>query len=102
MEVGSVSLGGGAGGGPQKESERRTRCTRGSASEMPLLLLLSMEMEAEERDEVVRRRARGWDESEERLVRVEELGVDGLMREGRSLSRGGEVSLRCRGERVRE
>ena len=59
-------------------------------------------MDAEERVEDVRRRARGRDESEERLVRVEELGVDGLMREGRSLNRGGEESLRCRGERVRE
>jgi len=91
-----MSLGGGAGASPQKESERRTRCTRGSASEMPMLLLLSMEMEAEERVEEVRRRASGWDESDERLVRVEELGVDGLMREGRSLSKGGEESLRCR------
>lgn len=87
------------------ESERLTRWIRGSARgpswiDMPSLLLLNMD--EVEKVEAERRRIRGW--AEVRDDRVEELGVEGLMRDGTSV--GGEedrrwVSSRCleRGER---
>lgn len=91
---GSLSFGGGAGATEQNESDRLTRWTRGSGIDMPLLLLLNMEREPEDKVEAVRRKARGWEEKEEKLFNVVELGVDGLMRDGTSVGRGGDEDLR--------
>lgn len=53
-----------------------------------LLIIDIEEAEVEERLDAVRRRTRLWDEKEERVLRVDELGVDGLMREGTSAEYG--------------
>ena len=81
-EVGGKSLGGG--GGPEHdESERLTRWRRGSERGMPPLLLLNKE--PEEMVEAERCKRRGAEEDrDEMLFRVEELGVEGLMRGGTS------------------
>lgn len=56
---------------------------------MPSLLLLINDSEDEETDETVRRMAWRCEVKEERVLRVEELGVEGLINEGIVL--GGEV-----------
>lgn len=97
IEGAEASLGGGTGAGTQNVSERRTRCTRGSGSGFPLLLLLSMEMDVDEREDRVRRMTRGCDDKDDSVLRVDELGVDGLIREGTS---EGEDDLRLTWARV--
>jgi len=75
-------LGGGAGGPEYSESERLTRWRRGSRGIPPLLLL---NKEPEEMVEAERCKRRGAEEDrDEMLLRVDELGVEGLMRGGTS------------------
>ena len=88
-----LSFGGGTGGAEQKESDRLTRWTRGSGRDIPLLLLLNIEREPEDRVEAERWKARGWEAKDEKLFRVVELGVDGLVRDGTSVGRGGDEDL---------
>jgi hypothetical protein len=90
---GRLSFGGGAGATEQNESDRFTRCTRGSGIDMPLLLLLNMDRELEDKVEAGRCKGRGWEEKDEKLFKVVELGVDGLMRDGTSVGRGGDEDL---------
>ena len=81
--MGRWSLGGGAGGPEYSESERLTRWRRGSERGMPPLLLLNKE--PEEMVDEERCKTRGAEEDrEEILFRVDELGVEGLMRAGTS------------------
>lgn len=53
-----------------------------------------MDREPEDKVEAERCKTRGWEEKDEKLLSVVELGVDGLMRDGTSLGRGGEEDLR--------
>ena len=80
-------------GATAKESDCLTRWTRGSGIDMSLLLLLNMEREPEDKVEAERRKERGWEEKDEKLFKVVELGVDGLMREGTSVGGGGDEDL---------
>ena len=89
---GGLSFGGGA-GATEKESDRLTRWTRGSGIDMSLLLLLNMDREPEDKVEAERRKERGWEEKDEKLFSVVELGVDGLMSDGTSVRGGGEEDL---------
>jgi len=62
---------------------------------MPALLLLLLNNEPEEIVEAERCKSRGSEEDrEEILLRVVELGVDGLMRDGTSAGWGGDEDLR--------
>jgi hypothetical protein len=89
---GELSFGGGT-GATAKESNCLTRWTRGSGIDMSLLLLLNMEREPEDKVEAERRKERGWEEKDERLFNVVELGVDGLMSDGTSVGGGGDEDL---------
>lgn len=60
---------------------------------MSLLLLLNMEREPEDKVEAERRKERGWEEKDDKLFNVVELGVDGLMRDGTSVGGGGDEDL---------
>jgi hypothetical protein len=86
-EEGLKSFSGGT--GAPKDSDLLTRCTLGSGNASPLLLLI-IDMEEAEVYEARLRVA----EKEERVLRVDELGVEGLMREGRLLGRPGEDNRR--------
>lgn len=66
---------------------------------MPSLLLLKIDNEEEETDETVRRRTRGCEEYEDSVFKVEELGVEGLIRDGTGLEGGGEVQRLGRADR---
>jgi len=90
---GGLSFGGGT-GATEKESDRLTRWTRGSGIDMSLLLLLNMDREPEDKVEAERRKERGWEEKDEKLFSVVELGVDGLMRDGTSVGGGGDEDRR--------
>lgn len=94
---------GSLGGGAQKDSERRTRCTRGSAAiggRPPALLRLILELELVE-DEVMEtewRRTRGCEptvEGDASDERVDVLGVEGLIKDGMWVGRGGDDDRRC-------
>ena len=89
---GGLSFGGGT-GATAKESDCLTRWTRGSGIDMSLLLLLNMEREPEDKVEAERRKERGWEEKDEKLFNVVELGVDGFMRDGTSVGGGGDEDL---------
>lgn len=67
----------------QNESERLTRCMRGSVKGMPLLLALRSD--PEDTLEADRLSMGTPEERDERLLRVVELGVDGLIRAGTSV-----------------
>jgi hypothetical protein len=58
---------------------------------LSLLLLLMMEREEDEADETVRRKLRRWIDTEERVFKVDELGVEGEIRDGTVLEAGGDV-----------
>ena len=90
---GRLSFGGEV-GATEKESDRLTHWTRGSGIDMSLLLLLTMDREPEDKVEVGRCKGRGWEEKDVKLFSVVELGVDGLMRDGRSVMGGGDEDLR--------
>ena len=90
---GKLSFGGGT-GAAERESDRLTRWTRGSGIDMSLLLLLNMDREPDDKVEAERRKERGWEEKDEKLFSVVELGVDGLMRDGTSVGGGGDEDLR--------
>ena len=89
---GGLSFGGGT-GATENESDRLTRWTRGSGIDMSLLLLLNMDREPEDKVEAERRKEQGWEEKDEKLFSVVELGVDGLMRDGTSVRGGGDEDL---------
>jgi hypothetical protein len=59
-----------------------------------LLLLLNIDREPEDKVEAERCKAWGREEKDEKLFTVVELGVDGLMRDGTSVGRGGDDDLR--------
>lgn len=81
------SFGGGTGA---NSSSCIKRCTRGFGR-IPSLLLLKIDNEDEETDEIVRRRARGCEEKDETVFKVDELGVEGLVKEDALPEGGGEV-----------
>lgn len=81
------SFGGGTGA---NSSSCIKRCTRGFGR-IPSLLLLMIDNEEEETDEMVRRRARGCEEKDETVFKVDELGVEGLAIEEALLEGDGEV-----------
>jgi hypothetical protein len=66
---------------------------------MPSLLLLMMEREEEETEERVLRMVRRGREEVESVFKVEELGVEGVIREGTALEGGGEGQRLARVER---
>jgi hypothetical protein len=80
--------------GAPNDSDLLTRCTLGSGNASPLLLIMEME-EAEVRERL-ELRLRAAAEKEESVLRVDELGVDGLMREGTLLGRPGDDNRRGR------
>ena len=51
-------------------------------------------MDPEDKVEVGRCMGQGWEENDEKLFSVVELGVDGLMRDGTSVGGGGDEDLR--------
>lgn len=73
-----------------KPSSCIKRCTRGFGR-IPSLLLLMMESEEEETEDIVRRRLRRCVENEESVFNVEELGVEGVVKDGTAVEGGGEV-----------
>ena len=89
---GGLSFGGRI-GATAKESDCLTRWTRGSGIDMSLLLLLNMKREPEDKIEAEQCKERGWEEKDEKLFNVVELGVDGFMRDGTSVGGVGDEDL---------
>jgi hypothetical protein len=56
-----------------------------------LLLLLKIDSEDEDTEEAVRRMILRCETDEERVLRVEELGVEGLINEGKGLGEEGRL-----------